>query len=486
MSIERKAISAFKWATAAKVVVQTASWVGTLIVVRLLTPEDYGLMAKIAAVFAIAGVIAELGLGAAIVRAVDIAADDLRKIYGVSLLFASVITVATAAAAPLLARLFQEPQLTWPIACASVQIIITAAAMIPSALATRDLSFRLLSKIEMVAGVTSIASTLVLAWLGAGVWSLVLGSLFGTFARSAALLIVGKCVWPLFSLRGIAEQLKFGLTLVGNRVSYFIVVQSDVLIGSAFLSTTEIGQYSVALQLATLPMSKVMGTINQITLPAMARQQDDPLWVRQSVLKAAGLMSLVAFPILFGISAVAPELVGVLLGSTWLNAVPALTILPLIVPLRMVFGIIFTTSLALGNRKLDLRNTIANLVLIPSGFYIGAHWGISGLCLAWLVSVPAAYAFTVPAALRFLGIPPRDLVTESAPPAVAAVAMYGAVVALRLPLAEQPAIVALGMLSASGAAVYFAVIALVSRRHLASAMSFARALLGGGAPAVAR
>ena len=210
------------------------------------------------------------------------------------------MTTAVVAAAPLLARLFQEPRLTWPIAGASLQIIVGAAAIVPSALWTRDLSFRRLSKIEMAAGVTSIAATLLLALLGAGVWALVLGTLFGAIVRSAALLTFGERVWPLFSLRGIGEHLKFGLTLVGNRVSYFIVVQSDVLIGSAFLSTTEIGQYSVALQLATLPMTKVMGTINEITLPAVAQQQGDLPRVRQAVLKSIGLISLIAFPTALG------------------------------------------------------------------------------------------------------------------------------------------------------------------------------------------
>jgi O-antigen/teichoic acid export membrane protein len=477
MSIERKAISALKWAAAAKLVVQIASWAGTLVVVRLLTPEDYGLMAKVAVVCAIAGAVAELGLEAAIVRSVKVARDDLRKIFGVSLLFGASMTTALVAAAPLFAHLFHEPRLRWPIAAASLQIIVAAAAIVPSALWTRDLSFRRLATIEMAAGVTSIAMTLLLAWLGAGVWALVLGTLFGAIVRTAALLRFGERVWPLLSLRGIGEHLKFGLTLVGNRVSYFIVVQSDVLIGSAFLSTTEIGQYSVALQLATLPMAKIMGTINQITLPAVAQQQGHPSQLRQSVLKAIGLISLIAFPTLWGISAVAPELVRVLFGPKWLESVPALTILPLIVPIRMVCSVMFTTSLALGNRQLDLRNTITNFVLLPSGFFIGAHWGLVGLCSAWLVSVPLAYAFSIPAVLRFTGIRVLDLIAKCGPPAVAASLMYAAVAALHLALAGQAAIVSLLTLSAAGAVVYFAVIALISRRHLASARSFARLLL---------
>jgi len=475
-------MSALKWASAAKLVVQIASWAGTLVVVRLLTPEDYGLMAKVAVVCAIAGAIAELGLGSAIVRSAETSPQDLRKLFGVSLLFGAGITAAVVAASPLLARLFQEPRLTWPIAFASLQIVIGAIAIIPTSLATRDLSFRLLAKIEMVSGVTTIAATLLLALLGAAVWALVLGTLLGAVVRSTALLMTGERVLPVFSLRGIGEYLKFGLTLVGNRVSYFIIVQSDVLIGSAFLSTTEIGRYSVALQLATLPMAKVMGTINQIALPAVARQQDDLPRVRQTVMKSIGLISLIAFPALWGISAVAPELVRALFGDKWLESVPALTILPLVVPIRMVCSILFTASLALGNRRLDLRNTIVNFILVPSGFFIGAHWGLIGLCSAWLVSVPLSYAFSVPAVLRFIGIRARDVTVECGAPAAAACVMYATVAGLRMVLAELPPIAALFTLSGAGAVVYFGVIALISRRHLVNARSFTRSFLGTQAP----
>jgi teichuronic acid exporter len=372
--------------------------------------------------------------------------------------------------------------LTWPIAVASLQILISATSIVPSSLATQDLSFRNLSKIEMAAGVVNVAVTLLLALAGSGVWALVIGALVGAVTRSAALLATGERVAPLFSLRGIGEPLKFGLTVVSNRVTYFIVVQSDILIGSAFLSTNEIGQYAVALQLATLPLTKVMGIINQIALPAVAQQQTDPLRVRQSVQKASGLISLLAFPALWGISAVAPELVEVLFGGKWSEAVPALVILPLVMPLRMICGILFTASLAMGNRQLDLRNTVINLIVLPLGFFIGAHWGLVGLCLSWLVSVPLAYVFTIPGILQRIGIRPRDFVFESGAPALAAAAMYGSVAALRLMTERWPAIAALFVLSLAGACAYFLVMGLISRRHLAAAASFTRAFLRRDAP----
>lgn len=479
MSIERKAISALKWATAAKFVAQTVSWAGTLVVVRLLTPDDYGLMAKVGVICAIAAAIAELGLEAAIVRWADLARDDLRKIYGVSLLFGAGMTLAVAAAAPLFAHLFHEPRLTWPIACASLQIMIGAIAIVPSGMWTRDLEFRPLAKIEMSVGVINIAVTLLLAYLGMGVWALVLGALAGAVVRSSALLAFGRRVKPLFSARGIGEHLKFGLTLVGNRVSYIALVQSDIVIGSAFLSTTEIGRYSVAMQLATLPMSKLMGTINQIMLPAIARQQDDLPRVRQNLLKSIGLISTITFPSVWGISAVSPELVRVLFGEKWLEMVPALAILPLIVPIRMASAMLYTTSLALGNRVLDLRNTIINFILLPTGFYIGAHWGLTGLSASWLISVPLAYAFTLPAVARAVGVRMTELLAACAAPAVAAGVMYGAVVALRLALHGWPAVVTLGALSVAGALVYFLVMGLIARHHLVTVRNFIRSMVGG-------
>ncbi|MFO1272328.1 MAG: lipopolysaccharide biosynthesis protein [Rubrivivax sp.] len=478
MSIAQKAFSALKWATVAKLVVQITSWAGTLVVVRLLSPEDYGLMAKVAVVCSISAAIAELGLGAAIVRSTEVSRDDLRRLSGASLLFGFAVTAAVVAASPLLALLFREPRLVWPIAFASLQILIASAALVPSAMATRDLGFKLLATTEMAAGFVGIVLTLALAFWGAGVWALVLGTLGGALTRTVGLLAFGERTRPTLRLRGIGEHLKFGLTLVGNRVSYFIVVQADVVIGSAFLTTTEIGQYSVALQLATLPMSKVMGTINQITMPVVARQQHDLPAVRESVLRSLAVVATFAFPVLWGISALAPEIVAFLFGDRWLAAVMPLQILPLIVPVRMISSILFTTSLALGNRQLDLRNSIANFVLIPLGFFVGSHWGILGLCLSWLVALPLTYGVSLPGVVRAIGLPWPRLLSEVGLPALATAAGYGAVTLARPAFAALPSLAALLVLSLAGGAVFMAVMAVLSRRHLAATRDFVRAVAG--------
>ncbi|MFO1217465.1 MAG: lipopolysaccharide biosynthesis protein [Burkholderiaceae bacterium] len=477
MSIERRAVSALKWATTAKVVVQLVSWSCTLIVIRLLTPEDYGLMAKVGVVSGITSAIAELGLGGAIIRTPRIGRDDLRKILGLSILLGIAMTVAVAAASPLFARWFHEPSLAGPLAVSSLQILVSAFAVIPSAMASRELSFGLVSKVEMATGVATAAITVALAVAGAGVWALVIGNLAGALARSALLLLFSDRVWPRFSTEGIAEHIKFGLTLVGSRMSYFVVVQSDIVIGSAFLSTTEIGQYAVALQLATLPMSKMMGTINAVVMPAFSRKQGDSAAVREALRRSMSLLAMAAFPLLWGISAHARELVLVLFGPSWRDAVPALQILPLVVPFRMIFSVLLTTSLALGYRQLDARNTLANVLVIPAGFLIGVQFGLVGLCTSWLVAVPMVYTLTVPAAMKNTGLTVDDLLRTAGPPALAAAMMYGAVGMLRLFCADSiPPVALLAVLAGSSVLVYGAMLRVVSTKHYEVLFAFLRQL----------
>ena len=116
-------------------------------------------------------------------------------------------------------------------------------------------------------------TTLTLAWYGMGVWALVLGSLAGALVRTGMLATDGF-VWPSFRLAGVRKFLAVGGAVMFGRLSWQVVYQSDVIIGARRLGTTDIGAYSVALQLATMPMQR-MAILNQVALPAVARLQDE-------------------------------------------------------------------------------------------------------------------------------------------------------------------------------------------------------------------
>ena len=268
MSIERQAISGLKWTAASKFVSQAIAWVVTLVVVRLLSPADYGLMAMAMVVMAVSSEIAELGLGASIVRARTLSQDELAQIGGLVIMLNVGIGILVAACAPLVALVFHESRLTLLTQVLSLQFFISAASAIPQALMSRGLEFRQKAWIELASGLTASLVTLTLALSQRGVWALVLGSLAGGAMRSVLLLVLGQKVRPSFRLRGIRVHLRYGGTLTVASIGTNLILQSDMMIASRYLSASAVGAYAVAVHVATLPMQKLMSVVNQVAFLA--------------------------------------------------------------------------------------------------------------------------------------------------------------------------------------------------------------------------
>ena len=154
-----------------------------------------------------------------------------------------------------------------------------------------------------------------------------------------------------------------------GRLSWQLVYQSDVLIGARRLGSVDIGAYSVALQLATLPMQRIMGVINQVVLPAVARLQDERERLRRRLLEGCRILTAFSVPVLWGMSATSPEIVGVALGPKWSSAVLPLQLISLVVPLRMVSAAFSTANLGIGRAGTRLPqqhrhgNRVAGLLL---------------------------------------------------------------------------------------------------------------------------
>lgn len=452
-SIERRALVALKWAGFAKLTGQLISWASTLIVIRLLNPEAYGLMALVSVVISVLGNIAELGIGAAVVQAREIGRGDMAKISGLILIVNGALFAALVLAAPLFALAYGDPTLTALIQVAAIQLPITAIATIQQALAQRELDFKWLAWVELSTIVAAAAVTLLLAWLGFGVWALVLGSVANALARTIVVLQRGF-VWPSFRLAGVGSYLKIGGGVTIGRLIWQLVYQTDVLIGARRLGTGPIGVYSVSLHLATLPLQKIMMTINQIALPAVARLQDEPERLRLRMIDATRLLTVVSVPTLWGLSAVAPELVHVVLGPKWADAVLPIQLIALVAPLRMISATFATAAVGIGRIGLDIRNNVQTAIVLPTSFFVGTFWGVTGLAASWLVAVPLLFALNVPGMARAVSVRLVDIVRALARPVAAGVVMLAAVAGGRLVFDFAPGPVLLFLLVGLGAIAY--------------------------------
>ncbi len=130
-------------------------------------------------------------------------------------------------------------------------------------------------------------------------------------------------------------------------------------------------------------MQKIMGVVNHVAFSTLSRLQDDPQRLREGLLRACNLATVVSVPLLWGLSSCAPEFVRLVLGEKWLEAILPLQLISLVVPLRMVSGLMATAVMAVGKADVYLRTMVVGICIFPASFLVGAQGGLNGLALAW-------------------------------------------------------------------------------------------------------
>lgn len=476
MDIEHKTAVALKWNAVAKLTAQLVSWAVTLVVLRILSPADYGLMAIVMVVISIVGGVAEFGIGASLVQAPTLDHTALARIVGALGLVNLACGAAVALCAPWFATWFGDPELLPLIQVAAVQFLFSAVEVVPQSLLQRDLDFSRVARIEIAGAFVTSFSTLTLAFAGFGVWALVLGWLVGGAMRAALFAATGRLVLPRFGARGIGAHVRFGGTITITRVIWQITVQMDTIIAGRFLGREMLGLYSVAMQFATLPMNKVMGVVNQVALSAVSRMQEERERLRTRLLEALRLLALVSIPCLWGMSSVAPELVDAVLGPKWGSAVIALQLVSLVAPLRMLLAIFATALAAIGRAELELRNTTVGAVVMTVSFLTGVQWGLPGLAASWLVAVPVTAAICLPRTARALGLHLVEIRTALRTPLLAGCAMYALVSLARAALPEWQSGWLILPLVFAGGATYVGMVVLIDKTLVADLRRIALAV----------
>jgi teichuronic acid exporter len=240
-----------------------------------------------------------------------------------------------------------------------------------------------------------------------------------------------------------------------GRVIWFFFIQADMLLAGRWLGKEALGFYSVAMHLASLPNTRITALINQVAFPAFSRMQSDLPWIAAKTLMGVRMLSILSFPILWGLSSVAPEVVEVVLGPAWANTTLPLQVLGLIMPLRLVSTFVPNAVQGLGRFDVALRNIIVAFAVMVPAFAIGVQWGLVGLCLAWLFGTPVMFLLNMRQNMAVLKTRLGSLLAAMGRPAVAGFMMYGAIAACRTTaVAEFAAPVRLGLLILVGALAY--------------------------------
>jgi O-antigen/teichoic acid export membrane protein len=476
MDLGARAARALRWAAGATAVAQLVTWAMTILVIRLLSPSDYGLMAMATVFVSFLMIINELGLGAALVQQRDLNLEATRRIFGATLLVNTAFMLLLMLAAPLFAVFFGEERLTAIIRVLAVQFVISAFEVVPVARLERELNFKRKSLCNLVAAIGGGATTLVLAWEGFGVWSLVYGNLTLVTLRAVGYNVAAPFPHlPLFGFAGIRGALRFGGFVMLERAMWSLYSQADVFIVGKLLGAHVLGIYAVAMHLASLIMHKTGGVLYEVAFPTFSRAQEQGALFRDYLLRSMAILAVLSFPVFVGIASVAPELVAALLGASWEAAVPALALLSLVMPIRMASNLLPPALQGVGRPDVSVQNLLIALIVMPIAFAIGTRWGLEGVCLAWLFAFPLVWLAMLVRSRMALGVEVAEMLRPLLVPAACATAMFAAVSASR-PLLEgvEPAVVRLASLCALGAAVFLGSMTLVGRERLLDVLALAR------------
>lgn len=433
MTVESRSTlaSSFKWVALGKLSTQLITWGMTFFVLRLLDPSDYGVVALSSAITLMFGMIAEFGLGSAIVQAKSISRAQLANLFGYGLLINVVLVVLLVVFAPNVLLLYSDERLPLVIQVASIQFLFASFCLLPDAKMRREMRFALMAKIEFFLGVFAGLCTLVLAYLGYGYWALVISPLVTAFVRMVLLnWTSGEWVAPRFSIHETQGLLKFGGFTLLARIAGHLSSQSHVLIAGVFLGKDAMGVYAVAMQLATMPLSKVMMVINQVAYPELSRMNREEGVKAASLLQGGQLIAYILFPLLWGLAAVAPFVVHLLIGEKWGEAIVPLQLVCLALPFMGISGLLTTAVAAAGRADIELWNTLSGLFIFPGLFYFGAQHGVVGLAWAWVLGTPIMVLVNLIRSGQVLGIWPRDVAASLWRPVVCAGLMYIAIVLL--------------------------------------------------------
>jgi O-antigen/teichoic acid export membrane protein len=455
-ALRQRVLHALGWALTGRVLAQAASWVITLVVIRLLTPDDYGLMALATIFITLVALVNELGMSGALIQADRLTEAQIRQTYGIVVIVQLAFALLIVATATPIAAFFNEPRLAPILQVSSMQFVFLAFEIIPESLLMRALEFRLKACVDTIAQLVGSVLTLGCAWLGLGVWALVWGVLANQAVKACGFTIATRFYSrPSFSLRGMRAMISFGGMLTAERVFWFLYSQADNLILGKRFGGEVLGVYSVAIQLAALPMDKLGPILGQVAFPAFARVQARPVEATDYLLKATRLIALISFPTMFGLSAVAPWFVPVVLGPKWHAAILPLQLLAVSMPLRFVALAQPPFLKGLGHARLSLTNAMLAFVLLPLAFLVGSRWGVVGMSVAWLAVYPPYFALTVVRAGRVTPITLSAVARALTPSALAAATMYGAVAGAGALLPDDAGgIIALVGLVVLGALVY--------------------------------
>ena len=415
-SLKNKTVKGVSWSFIDNLASSGIFFLVGLVLARLLTPSEYGIMAIITIFIAVSNSIVDSGFSNALIRKTDAKRVDYNTVFIFNLIVSTALYVALFFLAPIISDFFREPLLVDVMRVIGWVLLINALAIIPRTLFVKEVNFKTQTKVSLIASVSSGVIGIGMALSGMGVWSLVGQQLSRQLLNTLFLWVY--CKWrPVceFSVQSFKELFGFGskLLLSGLLNTVFNEIYS-LVIGRCY-TAAQLGQYTRASQFNQIFSSNLTTVIQRVSYPVLSSIQDEPERLREAYRKVIKSTMLITFACMLGLAAVAKPLIILLIGEKWLPAVGFLQIICFSGMLYPLHAINLNILQVKGRSDLFLRLEVIKKIIAVGPLLLGVFFSIEYMLWGSVFTSLIAYFLNSYYSANLINYPTRDQVKDILP-----------------------------------------------------------------------
>lgn len=431
-SLRTRTLHALSWNFAGTMAQRMVMFVVSIVLARLLLPEQFGLIGMLTIFIAIAQTFINSGFTPALIQKKDHDRVDECSVFYFNIFVGLLAYAILFVAAPWIANFYSEPLLTPLARVIGLILLISPFGMIQRTLMSKQLNFKALTAATFIASLSSGILGVILAYHGFGVWALV-------YQQLTSQLLLSLLFWFLnpwrpsliFSISAIRKLFAFGSKLLASGLldTFFRNIYL-VIIGRLF-SPAALGFYTKAHHLERMPTQTLTQVVRNVMFPVFSHIQDEPERLRRALSRAMAFLVMLIFPMMLGLAVVARPFVHILLTEKWSPCVPYLQLLCIAGMLYPLHVLNLNVLQATGRSDLFLKLEIIKKTLTVINISIAWNWGITGLIVGQVIGSFISYFLNARYTRITAGYPLRRQLHDIAPYAAASVAMAGVVYSLQ-------------------------------------------------------
>lgn len=393
--------------------------ISTVVLARLLMPEDFGLVAMVMVIVGFAAVFQDMGFSWATVQSPRITHQQASALFWIQVAVTIGLGAVVAFISPFVAAFYNEPRLTAIGYALSTTFVLHGVAAQHLAILRRQMRFVTMAVVQLVSLAVAVTLAISVALQGGGYWAVVTHQLASP-AVAAALL------WALTGWRpgmprrgaGIRSLVSFGSYLTASNFFNYFTKQADKALLGYFAGAAQLGLYSKAYNLFKMPIQQLNGPLNSVAMPALSRLHNRPTEYRYFYLRLVQGLAYLSMPLVAIVAGVSDLLVPLVLGEQWAEAsrvFQLLAIAGLVTPVLWTAGWV---NQSMGRADRQLRWGLLSDPLYVLSFLIGVRWGAVGVALAFAITILILWLPTMAYAFRITSIELTDLLRIIYPPAI--------------------------------------------------------------------